>query len=287
MSASELLRHVDSFPTLPEVAIRVSRALEDPEVDLSRVAEMIELDATLAAQLVRMANSPIFGLGSPADSVRKALTRLGIKETRNAIVTVSLMRALPELPAPYEVRSFWVLGLASGMVARQLARDLKFPDPEMAYLAGLVHCLGEAYLAVQFTERVCAVVERWRGSGEDFEDHLTAEFDVEVPEISAGLLEAWNFPDPIVVAVRSHWHPERDPACEDLAGLILTADRLCRDVGLGVVDPGPQERTWIADVPYSLEDALTERGYPDLTYYLLELQDKLAEVREFASSVYA
>lgn len=287
MSARELLSRLDEFATLPEVAMRVTRALDDPDVDLDDVVEMIELDATLAALLVKMANSAIFGVSGRADTVRKALLRLGTTETRNAVITASLMRALPPLPDPYDIRDFWVLGLASGMVARQLARDLKYTDPELAYLAGLVHCLGEAYLAVLYTDRVVGVIDAWRGSGEDFEDRLTREFDCEIPEITAGVLESWNFPREIVVAVREHWHPERNPQCEVLAGLILAADRLCRDLGLGVVDPGPDERTWIADVPYSLEDALAENGYPDLTFYLLELQGTLEEIREFATSVFS
>jgi HD-like signal output (HDOD) protein len=286
-AALPLLARVDQFPTLPDVVLRVSRALLDPEVDLPRVAGMIELDSALSAHLIRAANSPLFG-GMSVDSVGRALGRLGTRQTRNVVITVGLLKTVPKLPSPYSVRSFWVLGLASAVVARRIAHDLSYPDPEQAYLAALVHCLGEAYLAIEYTERVRCAMQGWREIGGDFEDFLSREFGCEVPELTAGLLIAWNFPTAIVEAIRWHWYPDCAPAEQSLlASIVLAADRLCRDLGLGVADPGPDEKAWIEDVPPEFEKRLAERGYPDLTFYLLDLHDDLREVERFANSVFS
>ena len=285
--AKPLLARVEKFPTLPDVVLRVSRALLDPEADLHAVAQMIELDPTLSAHLIRAANSPLFGTLS-VDSVGRALGRLGTEQTRSAVITVALLKTVPKLPSPYSIRSFWVLGLASGVVARRIARDLAFPDPEQAYLAALVHCLGEAYLAIEYTDRVRGAMQNWRELGGEFEDYLSKEFGCELPEVTAGLLASWNFPPAIVEAVRWHWYPDCAPADQSmLASIVLAADRLCRDLGLGVADPGPEEKAWIEDVPEEFEQRLAQRGYPDLTFYLLDLHDDLREVERFANSVFS
>ena len=286
-AAEPLLERVDKFPTLPDVVLRVSRALLDPDADLQHVAHMIELDSALSAHLIRAANSPLFG-GMSVDTVGRALGRLGTQQTRNAVITVALLKTVPKLPSPYSVRSFWVLGLASAVVARRIAHDLSYPDPEQAYLAALVHCLGEAYLAIEYTERVRGAMQAWRERGGEFEDYLTQEFGCEVPEITAGLLESWNFPRAITQAIRWHWYPDCAPSDQALlASIVLAADRLCRDLGLGVADPGPDEKAWIEDVQHEFEQRLAQRGYPDLTFYLLDLHDDLREVERFAHSVFA
>lgn len=282
-----LLEHVEKFPTLPDVVLRVSRALLDPEVDLQGVAQLVELDSALAAHLIRAANSPPFG-GASIDSVGRALGRLGTEQARSAVTTVALLKAAPKLPAPYSVRSFWVLGLASAVLARRIARDVAYSDPEQAYLAALVHCLGEAYLTIEHTERVRAAMQSWRELGGDVEHYLSKEFGCEVPEVTAGLLACWNFPPVIIEAVR--WHGSPDCTSGDqalLASIVLAADRLCRSLGLAGACHGRDEKAWIEDVPCALQARLAQHGYPDLTFYLLDLHDDLREVERFANSVFA
>ena len=107
----QLTQNLDRFPTIPQVALKVIRELEAPDCDLEQVAEMITLDAVLAARVIKLANSPIFGAEVPARSAKQAVVRLGTKETRNTIQAVAVMNTLPELPEPLNVIHFWSLGL--------------------------------------------------------------------------------------------------------------------------------------------------------------------------------
>jgi HD-like signal output (HDOD) protein len=282
---NEPLHGLDDFPTLPDVALRICDALRDPDVDLSRIAEEVALDPAMAAQLVRLANSAIFGGGSRVDTVQRALLRLGIRATRNAVMTVTLMRALHALPAPFEIRSFWIGGLAAAMTARRIAQDVRFADPEQAYLASLVHDVGMAYLSIQHVDRLKAVLADHQ-DGEELAYALAHEFGCDLPQISGAVLRHWNFADEITRGVEHHWTPDTAGSAQALAAIVLASDRLTRELKLGVIDWSPVGGSWLADVPPALAALLAEQGGGDLARYLEALRADLGEIESFARSVF-
>jgi len=147
-SVERFFESLPTLPVIPEVALRAQQMLDDPDVHLGKLADVLSLDPVLAVRVSRVANSPLYGARSCTMSLRQAVQHLGIPETRRIVMTVAVMNALPELPPPMTMHVFWRLGLGTALVGRQLAEDIKYPRPEQAYLAGLVHTLGEATLAL-------------------------------------------------------------------------------------------------------------------------------------------
>ncbi len=283
----ELLCDLDQFPTIPDLALRIIRALEDPEVDLDQVAEWIEREPVLAARVVRLARSPMFGALGPDGSLRRAILLLGTSETRRVVLSVAIMNCLPELPAPLSVVSFWTLGLGTALAARHLAQDLKYGNPEWAYLAGLVHSLGEAYLAVRFTPRYQQAIEHALERRAPFETTIAQEFGINHPSICAEILRCWSFPEAIAEAVEFHLEPDCAPNQRSLASLVFVADRVCRDLGLGPVDPSHVPRIWVDEIPADLFERIEGLGYPDVEIYLQEQADVLSGVTELARSLFS
>ena len=117
-----LLGEAEELPALPEAATRAMRLLDDPDSGLDEVSRAIELDASMSSRIVRLANSALFGAREPASSLRGAIVRLGAREVRSMITTVAVLESVPELPAPYDVRSFWMQGLATALLSRRLRR---------------------------------------------------------------------------------------------------------------------------------------------------------------------
>jgi hypothetical protein len=165
-----------------------------------------------------------------------------------------------------------------------MAQDLRHPDPEQAYLAGLVHDIGSAYLAVQYPEQVESVIERWCENGEDFAEGLAKEFDCPVPQLSAAVLRRWNFPDAIAEAVEQHRTPADDPS-RLLPVILLAASRLVRELGLGVEAVPTEPGAWLREIPDFLEQRLVDRG-ANLASYVEDLRGELLSIASFARSVF-
>ena len=190
----ELLEKIHRMPTIPDVALTVWRELEDLECNLARAAELIARDPVLASQVIKIANSPAFG-GVRQASVSGAILRLGLQETSRIVSTVSIMASIQELPEPLTPQDFWMLGLGTALTARNLAGELKYDNIDEVYLAGLVHCMGDGMLALNFPDRFRSAIERSRAQGIRLSDALTAEFGAPSSAFCARMLASWNFPE--------------------------------------------------------------------------------------------
>lgn len=275
-----LLRRLDDFGTIPHLALKIDRVLSDPECDLAEVAQSIEQEPMLAARIVRMSRSPIFDTGNQTRTVREAVMRIGTIQVQRIIRTVSIMSALPDLPPPCSIIDFWKMGLGTALSARKLSEDLELASPETAYLAGLVHLIGEAFLASCHTQRFSKAVDTANKNHVSLEAALEAEFGVSHPDLTARILETWGFDDEIVEAVRHHLEPSDAGEHQQLATVVLCADRICRDLQFDALDPGQEDTAWIETLPSSAVESLAELGYPDLTWNLIEHREFLREVDE-------
>jgi HD-like signal output (HDOD) protein len=284
--ATQLVEQVEQLPTLPDVALKVNEELEKEDFSLTKVSEMIALDAALSGPIMQLANSVMFGATSPVANLNTAIVRLGTREVKNLVMTVSIMKSLPKLPSPYTLRSFWSLGLASAITARRIAADLRYGDPEEAYLAALVHLMGEALLAFGHSDRFLQAIHTAQEDGIPMDAALEEEFGCGHPDVCAHLLEIWNFPEPILAAARHQLMPSEAGDAETLATIVFAADRICRDLALGVQDSLHHPDPWIGDIPAGFVERIREVGFPDLTFYLIELQNDLEQIEDFTTSIF-
>ena len=167
-----------------------------------------------------------------------------------------MIHVLPNKNSNFNLRDFWTLGLASAICARQISRDLRCPVSDEAYLGGLVHCLGEAVLAVYFPIRFDKALDRARSESIDLVQAVWAEFGFTHPVLACKVLEHWNFPRLGVEAVEYPLAPDT-------------------------------ERGWIAEIPGEFTSLLLETSFPDLDTYVTEQKDHLKEVGTPVSSLFS
>ena len=281
-----LVREVERFPTLPDVATRALEELERAECDFEEVASLVSLDPVLAGRVLRMANSAYFGAVHKAESVEAGLARMGIRECRALILTVALMDAMPELPAPHNAKVFWTLSLASALVSQQIAVDLEYEPPERAYLAGLVHLLGEAVLAIQFTDRFRRAIEVARRDALPLSVSLTEEFGCDHAGLSAHILTRWSFPQEVIDAVRFQFTPSQSRSSDLLCSLVVAGDGQCRDFGLGLDDPTYVARSWARKLTPGFFEALGSSRAQAIEDYLDGLTPSTQEAIDFATTIF-
>lgn len=282
----KLVRQLGSLPTLPDVALRAQELLGSPESSLQEVADVIARDPVLAGRIARMANSSLYGGGQQHYSLSQAVQRLGTKETRRVVMTVAVTQAVPELPQPLTIHSFWCLGLATALSAQKLSEDLKYPEPDQAYLAGLLHTLGEAWMAVGAPKRFAKAVEYSRSHGCDLHAGIIHEFQIAAPELCAYLLRDWGIAESIADATQHYLDPSAASADPMLAGILFTADRMCRGLGLVPEAHGEADDSWSESIPDTVADAIGALGYQDISLYLLQQFQFLLGVEQLVTETF-
>lgn len=132
------------LPSLPEVAIRISKAFQDDVSDAATIAEMIQTDPVITAKLIKAANSAMYGRRTPVESCVGAVIRLGASITHKLVLSFA-MRELFQSESGLlrqRMQELWQHSTKVGALCYVLAKhDSRF-DPEHAMLIGLLHDIG-------------------------------------------------------------------------------------------------------------------------------------------------
>jgi HD-like signal output (HDOD) protein len=244
------------------------------------------MDPVLALGVLRLASSPLFG-GMIADaSIHQAVMRLGRERTRDSVLSVSILRSAPTTPEPYGGLSFWVLALGTALSAREMAIALRFPKWQLAYTAGLVHGLGEIFLACRYTRRYAEALSFATQHRITHEVALGREFGASPARLCASLLKRWELPPELIDAVALYPTPGQSQGAGLLPAIVFAADRTCRDLCLGPNDFGFEKETWANALPPDFNNAIREAGWADISFYLSDQWSFLNEVQELAKTTY-
>jgi len=228
----DLLKSIPSVPAiLQSLLAEVSQSPE--KVDLKRVADLIARDKSIAAQCLRLANSPLLGRGTQTDSVRGAVRTLGISHIRD-IAFSTMMMQMSSAQKGLDPLVFWEHSLGCAIVARKLSRAVGFNDPEKAYLAGLLHDLGYVVNMVLFPQQEKAALESALKTGEFLGASEYETLGFTHCQSGEVIGRFWNFSDDLVEVILCHHNAAAATLNPALVAIVALADRLCRSAALGV-----------------------------------------------------
>lgn len=258
-----------TLPTLPKLLERVVIALEDPEINFSSVAELIEIDQSLTSQMLRLANSAFYNAQGTVSQVSHALVMLGTAVTRSVILSTSVldMKSVNGLPG------FWEHSLGCAVAAGAIAKVTGRANPEEATAAGLLHDLGKVVLYKQLPDAFVHIVETAAATGRTFLEVERDELGTDHAEIAGWLVEKWRFPACLGEPITWHHSPSRARTARDETAIVHVANVLVRALGYGsggdgrlaAIDPTAWAR--LALTPDTL-DAILDQFDADLDHAL-------------------
>jgi len=189
-------------PPFPAVVVQLVQQMQDPNVAAGDVGRLIELDPSLTASLLRLVNSPFFGMRREIGGVSEAVMVLGMGAVRRMVMSLAVAGPMRKADVdPAFARSRWQHTVCCAALARRLIVD----DPaasELAFTAGLLHDMGQVHLLQLHAD---AYVRLHADAGDADVRTLEAErFGQAHDTLGAELLEAWGLPQAIADAARSH-----------------------------------------------------------------------------------
>jgi hypothetical protein len=196
MGADRLIERLGELPALPTVYQRVREALTAPDGALETAASLIESDPSMSMRLLRVANSPLYGLSTKVDTILRALTLIGTTAAHHLVLSTALMTVFRDLPlGTVSMRSFWEHGIACGVAARLIARQGGRANPEHAYLAGLLHDIGRLPLYILEPLDMSAALQAHRERQGQLHDLEQQYLGIDHTELGAILLAHWQLPE--------------------------------------------------------------------------------------------
>lgn len=227
------------LPPLPETAQRIIKLRVDPNADISDLANIVETDPSLAAQVVSWAASPYYSAPGKIKSIHDAIVRvLGFDMVLNLSLGLALGKTLdmpkegPRGAMPYWQQSVYMAATIEALVTA-IPREQR-PAFGMAYLSGLLYNFGYLVMAEVFPphfKTLCRYIEaNPHASHQSIERHLLT---VTRDQIASWLMHLWNMPDEVVIALRHQGNPEYSGEHAVYPKLIFLAQRLLHQRGIG------------------------------------------------------
>lgn len=132
------------LPSLPEVTLRALEACHQEE-SYRKISDIVSADTALVARILALANSALYGPSTRIQSVDQALLRLGTRRFHTLVLTAALRQLLFELGGDewQQLRDFWRHSLTTALTARALATLTRYPEPDEAFMLGMLHNIGE------------------------------------------------------------------------------------------------------------------------------------------------
>jgi HD-like signal output (HDOD) protein len=202
---------------------RLQALLDDHDTDLEDIVELVHIDPALTFQVIKLANSALYGLRSRCESLDDAVARVGFGDIHQIVGLAVARQSFQGELAVYDIAGgrLWENAVAAATLASAFA-ELAGADPRNAYATGLLRNIGKVVLN-NFAPHV-----RYPGEGVASDVHAWEKHQhgYSAAEVSAVLLDHWRFPPEMVGAVCTHRGPQ--PGSEFSAG----ASRLHLAVGV-------------------------------------------------------
>ncbi|HLO95879.1 MAG TPA: HDOD domain-containing protein [Burkholderiaceae bacterium] len=229
--AAGLVRRIRDLPTPNAVALELLSSLGDESLSVEQLAQKISLDQAIVAKVLRLANSPFYGLARRVTLMADAVSIVGWRSVRNLAVTAGLASSFDLSRCPgFDLAGYWRHSLGCALCAEALARA-HGQDGALAFGCGLLHDLGRVALASVAPDDYAQMLSWRRTSGARLFDAEHRCLGLDHAAIGGALAEQWLLAPVLVDSVALHHQPPEDPGAP-LVDLVHVADCVAHGLGL-------------------------------------------------------
>ena len=221
-----------NLPPMHSVATQVLAMSADPEMDLKRIASVIELDPAFAADILFLANSSLFGFTSRMHVLRHAVALLGLEHIKTLSVTVAMRSFLGD--GGPSIKECWHHSAACAFICERISGLFRIP-PGQAYTAALMHDIGRLGLLRTYSRQLSPILRMSYRNVEELRCAESNTLNVDHATAGAWLVKAWAFPSTFA-EVAEHHHDKLNHSDAELLALVKTGCLLANALGYSAVN---------------------------------------------------
>jgi putative nucleotidyltransferase with HDIG domain len=230
----EIIQSVTSLRPMPANISRILREIENPNITIEVLVGLISLDQALAALVLQMSNAASLGYSRTCSTIYEAIMHIGLNRLKSILLTSSATGMMNRSLSGYRLGAgeLWHHSLVTGVASEWLAQALRYPNPEEAYVSGLLHDIGKLLLD-QFVlsnyKTIVESVQQYKMSLWQVEEKLIG---IDHANVGGLIAERWNFPVVLVDAIRFHHTPSFARANQQLPAIVNLANSFAEDYSL-------------------------------------------------------
>src|SRR5258706_1018020 len=187
----EAIKKVTTIATIPEVTARIVTTVEDPRSTASQLHKIVSHDPALVTRILKVVNSAFYGLPGQIGSVERAIVLLGLNAVKNIAVAASLGQLFRsvKLCEGFTAKDLWTHCIAVAVTARYIAKQMKVPLADEAFLAGMIHDVGLLASLQVMPEKLRKVCESAKAPNAIFCDLEREQMGMDHQQLGAALCD--------------------------------------------------------------------------------------------------
>lgn len=270
LTLEALVKNTKDIPALPVIVTKIFTLLDSPTTSGKQVADLIMSDQSLVAKMLKMANSAYYGRSREITTVHGALNLLGFKAVKEIVLSAGMSGVYDKALVGYGLEKglLWKHSLSVAIAAGIIARKVRYPEPEEAYIGGLLHDVGKLIVDQHMRGVVNEILKKAQSEQIAFITAEKAILGYDHTDVGALVAEKWNIPSPLIEAIHGHHEPEQATVNPKLTAIVHLANCLILTLGIGLGYEGLQ-----VEIHGSAAETLglTENDLEELLSGLVEL----------------
>lgn len=230
-----LLRSIDTLPAFPATVQKVTQLLRDDDYSADEVANVIQYDQAITANILKMSNSAYFGVGQKINTIRGAVAFLGQKHLARAVQTAGVSKFYRKAARGYVTKAadLWEHSVAVALMSQILSRRIYNRENAVLYTAALLHDVGKVILGEYVYESFRKIMGLVSQEGYSFLEAEEKVIGINHGKLGGEIAARWNFPQEIRDAIACHHRPDLlEGNGSDIAWLVYLSDQSCLMMGL-------------------------------------------------------
>ncbi len=207
-SPEDLVKGLVKLISLPEIYIRISQVIEDPNHDTKMVGDIVSHDPALTARVLRIVNSAYYALASKIELVTRAVSVIGEDDLHNLVLATSAVDTFSRIPNQLlDIDLFWQHSVHTGIVSRLLSKHCNVLHSERLFIAGMLHDIGKLILYFKEPELSQQVLlDSADSDGQLFRSEKEI-IGFTHGDVGAALIDAWKLSDTLKEVAAYHHTP--------------------------------------------------------------------------------
>ena len=237
------------LPPFPIVVIKALQLVSNDKAPLRELSQLISTDPALSSEILRIANSALYGLRIEVESAFTAMILLGLERIKAVVVTSAVRHYIGKTFEVPWMRICWRHSLACALIAKELAKGSSIGE-DVAYTAGILHDVGRLALAVGFPDRYGEFLMSREAASSDILEREREIFGTDHCEAGSALMSRWDIPKSLVV-VASHHHDAPEEGDPGVLSIVRHGCRFADVLGFEVIQTA-RPRTYeelLAELP--------------------------------------
>lgn len=236
----ELISDVGDLITLPEICLKVTKMVEEPDVTVDDIGKVISQDPSLTLKILKLSNSAMYGFENSVDTVTRAITLIGTRQVRDLVLAASAFETFKGISnSLITMADFWYHSILCGLAANHLTKLCGLRNADGLFVAGLLHDIGQLIEFNQIPDKSQQAILLTMEGPDEYELFQAEEMLMGFNHMNIGLriAECWKLPTYMKYCIGYHHYPADAPDFKQEVSIVHIANTIAVLAELNTDDP--------------------------------------------------